>query len=95
MHRIAAENMAVNSPMQGTAADIIKRAMLAVHKRLREEKLEARMILQVHDELVLDVPERELEQVQPLLKECMEGAADLDVPLDVDMAYGKSWLEAH
>ncbi|MHC4515692.1 MAG: DNA polymerase I, partial [Planctomycetota bacterium] len=95
MQRIAAENMAVNSPLQGTAADIIKRAMLEVHRRLGEENLQAKMILQVHDELVLDVPEAELDQVKLLLKECMEGAAELNVPLEVDMGHGKNWLEAH
>jgi DNA polymerase-1 len=95
MQRVAAENMAVNSPLQGTAADIIKRAMLEVHRRLGEENLQAKMILQVHDELVLDVPEAELDQVKLLLKECMEGAAELNVPLEVDMGHGKNWLEAH
>ncbi|MHC4896096.1 MAG: DNA polymerase I [Planctomycetota bacterium] len=95
MQRIAAENMAVNSPLQGTAADIIKRAMLEVHRRLNEDNLQAKMILQVHDELVLDVPEAELDQVKLLLKECMEGAAELNVPLEVDMGHGKNWLEAH
>jgi len=95
MQRVAAENMAVNSPLQGTAADIIKRAMLDLHRRLLEENLEARMILQVHDELLLDVPEKELDRVKPLLKECMEGAAELNVPLEVDMGHGNNWLEAH
>ncbi len=69
--------------------------MLDVHRRLKQQHLEAKMILQVHDELVLDVPEAELDQVKPLLKECMEGAADLSVPLEVDMGHGKNWLEAH
>jgi len=95
MQRIAAENMAVNSPLQGTAADIIKRAMLEVHRRLGEEALDARMILQVHDELLLDVPEHELDRVKTLLKDSMEGAAKLAVPLEVDMGHGQNWLEAH
>ncbi len=95
MQRIAAENMAVNSPIQGTAADIIKRAMLQVQKRIQEEGLQARMLLQVHDELVLDVPEAELEQAKTLLRECMEGAADLKVPLEVSMGAGDNWLQAH
>ena len=95
MQRIAAENMAVNTPIQGSAADIIKRAMLEVHDRLRESGLKARMLLQVHDELVLDVPRDELETVQALLKDCMENAADLRVPLEVTMGHGANWLEAH
>jgi DNA polymerase-1 len=95
MQRIAAENMAVNTPIQGTAADIIKLAMLAVDRRLREEGLVARLLLQVHDELVLDVPEKELDRVTPLLKECMEAAAELDVPLVVTMGHGPTWLDAH
>ena len=95
MQRIAAENMAVNTPIQGSAADIIKRAMLDVHRRLREEKLKSKLLLQVHDELVLDVPEAELQQAKDLLKECMEGAADLKVPLEVSMGHGVNWLIAH
>ena len=95
MQRIAAENMAVNTPIQGAAADIIKRAMLAVHAALRERALRARMLLQVHDELVLDVPEAELEEVQELLRDAMQGAADLAAPLEVSMGHGRSWIDAH
>jgi DNA polymerase-1 len=95
MQRISAENMAVNTPIQGSAADIIKRAMLEVHRRLNDAGLRARMLLQVHDELVLDVPMAELDTVQALLKECMEGAAELAVPLEVTMGHGRSWLDAH
>ena len=95
MQRVAAENMAVNSPIQGTAADIIKRAMLEVHRRIADSDLRARMLLQVHDELVLDVPEEELDEVKALVEEGMAGAADLKVPLEVTMGSGRDWLEAH
>ena len=95
MIRIAAENMAVNTPIQGAAADIVKRAMLRVHDRLAKQKLRARLILQVHDELVLDVPEDELREVEILLKDAMTGAAELSVPLEVTMGHGRSWLAAH
>ncbi|MEC7583308.1 MAG: DNA polymerase, partial [Planctomycetota bacterium] len=93
--RIAAENMAVNSPIQGTAADIVKRAMLAVHSELQKRKLQSKLLLQVHDELVLDVPKNELTEVERLVKDAMTGAADLKVPLDVTMGSGANWLEAH
>jgi DNA polymerase-1 len=95
MQRIAAENMAVNTPIQGTAADIVKRAMLAVHGRLAERKLRARLLLQVHDELVLDVPEDEVTEVERLVRDAMAGAAQLRVPLDVAVGHGRTWLEAH
>ena len=95
MQRVAAENMAVNTPIQGTAADIIKRAMIDAHARLANSGLRARLLLQVHDELVFDVPEEELEQVQTLARAAMAGAADLAVPLDVSMGSGHNWLEAH
>ncbi|MGE3174788.1 MAG: DNA polymerase I [Planctomycetota bacterium] len=93
--RIAAENMAVNTPIQGTAADIVKRAMLAVHAELGRRGLRARLLLQVHDELVLDVPQGELAEVQELVRTCMRGAADLAVPLDVSIGTGSNWLAAH
>ncbi len=95
MQRVAAENMAVNTPIQGTAADIIKRAMLDTEARLRDAGHEARLLLQVHDELVLDVPRGELDAVQALVRTAMEGAADLAVPLEVTMGSGDNWLEAH
>ncbi len=93
--RIAAENMAVNTPIQGTAADIVKRAMLAVHEQLHQRKLQSRMLLQVHDELVLDVPKDELTEVQGLVRDAMVRAAELAVPLEVSMGHGANWLEAH
>ncbi|MBL8753115.1 MAG: DNA polymerase I [Planctomycetes bacterium] len=95
MQRIAAENMAVNTPIQGAAADIIKRAMLAVHAALTARGLHARLLLQVHDELVLDVPEDELLEVQQLVREAMMRAATLQVPLEVAMGHGATWLAAH
>ena len=95
MQRIAAENMAVNTPIQGTAADIVKRAMLAVHARLAQQKLRARLLLQVHDELVLDVPDDEVRQVERLLRDAMAGAAALRVPLEVAVGHGATWLAAH
>ncbi len=95
MLRVAAENMAVNTPIQGTAADIIKRAMLTVHAALDEGGLRARLLLQVHDELVLDVPEDELEAVQEIVRTSMENAADLRVPLVATMGHGDTWLDAH
>jgi DNA polymerase-1 len=93
--RANAERMAQNTPIQGTAADLIKKAMIDLHRALREKKLEARMVLQVHDELVLEVPEGELDLLQELVREKMEGAARLRVPLTVDVATGLNWAEAH
>lgn len=93
--RAAAEREAVNTVIQGTAADIMKLAMLAVHRRLRGEGLGARMLLQVHDELLLEVPDEEIEQVKELVVAEMEGAASLTVPLVVNAAMGRSWREAH
>ncbi len=90
-----AERNAINYPIQGTAADIIKIAMVAISRRLQQEKLQARMVLQVHDELVFDVPEGELETLQALVREEMEGAASLSVPLLVDIGSGHNWREAH
>lgn len=89
------ERVALNMPIQGTAADIIKLAMVNVHRRLLEEKLRARLILQVHDELIVECPEEEAGQVSRILKEEMENAAKLTVPLTVDVHTGHSWAEAH
>ncbi len=92
-----AERNAINMPIQGTAADMIKLAMIAVHKELQKSSLRAKMILQVHDELVFDVPVGEEEQVQALVKSCMEGAMPLPhgVPASVETGVGGNWLEAH
>lgn len=90
-----AERNAVNAPIQGTAADIIKLAMVAIDRRLREEKLQTRMILQVHDELNFSVPPTELEQVRHLVVEEMERAFQMRVPLIAECGEGTNWLEAH
>jgi len=89
------ERIAVNTPIQGTAADLIKLAMLEVDRRLSVENLQSMMLLQVHDELMLEVPEAELEQVTSLLREAMEGVMVLSVPLVVDVHVGSDWAEAH
>ena len=89
------ERVALNMPIQGTAADIIKIAMVNVHRRLLSEKLQARLILQVHDELIVECPEAETEPVSRILKEEMENAAKLSVPLTVEVQSGHSWAEAH
>ena len=88
------QRAAMNTPIQGTAADIIKRAMLRVESRLRAEGMETRLVLQVHDELILEAPERERERACALLKEEMEGAAQLAVPLRADVSWGENWYDA-
>jgi DNA polymerase-1 len=93
--RQAAERMAVNTVVQGTAADLIKCAMLAVSASLRETGSGARVVLQVHDELVLEVPKREMEAVRERVTEVMEGVLPLEVPLRVDIGVGRNWREAH
>lgn len=90
-----AERAAINSPIQGSAADLIKLAMIDIHRALEAEQLQARMILQVHDELVFELPESELPAVTALVKEKMESAMKLAVPLKVDTGSGTNWLEAH
>ncbi|HEX6538526.1 MAG TPA: DNA polymerase I [Candidatus Dormibacteraeota bacterium] len=89
--RGAAERMAVNMPMQGAAADIMKRAMIRVDAAIREAQLRSRMLLQVHDELLLEAPVEEVERLVPLLRTAMAGAAELAVPLDVDVKVGENW----
>ncbi|MGH8354646.1 MAG: DNA polymerase I, partial [Pseudomonas sp.] len=93
--RKAAERTAINAPMQGTAADIMKRAMVAVDNWLSRSGLEAKVILQVHDELVLEVREDRVEQVREAIRPLMSGAAELDVPLLVEVGVGANWDEAH
>jgi DNA polymerase-1 len=90
-----AERNAINAPIQGSAADIIKIAMINITKSLKEEKFESKMILQVHDELVFDVRENELDKLREIVKFDMENAYKLSVPLTVDIGSGKNWLEAH
>ena len=89
------ERVALNMPVQGAAADIIKLAMVNVHRKLKEEKLSARLILQVHDELIVECPEAEAEQVRELLEREMENAVRLSVPLTAEAHIGHSWAEAH
>jgi DNA polymerase-1 len=93
--RGGAERNAVNAPIQGSAADIIKIAMINIHEKLILENWKSKMLLQVHDELVFDVHNSELEKIKPMIKHEMEHAFTLDVPLDVDLGAGKDWLEAH
>jgi len=93
--RGAAERNAVNAPIQGSAADIIKIAMINIHKRLNEGNYKSKMLLQVHDELVFDIYKPELEGLKNLIKTEMENAYELSVPLDVDLDIGDNWLEAH
>ena len=94
MQRSFGERVAMNSPIQGTAADIIKIAMIRVHDRLARERLRSRLILQVHDELLIEAYEDETEQVERILQEEMQQAAALDVPLEIDMHRGRNWYEA-
>ncbi|ENH97066.1 DNA polymerase I [Gracilibacillus halophilus YIM-C55.5] len=92
--RSFAERTAMNTPIQGSAADIIKLAMIELDQRLKNEKLQARMLMQVHDELILEVPEKELDTLQQMVVEVMTNAVDLRVPLTVDVSYGETWYDA-
>ena len=92
--RMLAERMAMNTPIQGTAADVIKLAMIAAFRKLREAGVKSRILLQVHDELVLEVKESELETVQAILHEAMEHVVSLSVPLSIDVHWGRNWAEA-
>jgi DNA polymerase-1 len=93
--RQGAERAAINAPMQGTAADIIKRAMITVDQWLQREMPQAHLVMQVHDELVFEVPEDQLEQLREGVVELMSAAADLQVPLVVDTGFGANWDTAH
>ncbi len=93
--RGGAERNAVNAPIQGSAADIIKIAMINIHKKLTTEHWKSKMLLQVHDELVFDVHNSEIEKIQPMIKHEMENAFKMAVPLEVEIGLGKNWLEAH
>ena len=93
--RGAAERNAVNAPIQGSAADIIKIAMINIHRKLTSENWKSKMLLQVHDELVFDVHKSELEAIRPMIRYEMENAFKMDVPLEVDMGEGENWLAAH
>ena len=93
--RVQSENVAVNTPVQGTAADLIKLAMIRLHQRIEAEGLPIRMLLQIHDELLFEIPETVLDDAKALVRQEMEQAMDLDIPLVVDMGTGKNWSEAH
>ena len=93
--RQGAERAAINAPMQGTAADLIKLAMIAVQGWLAREKKKTLLVMQVHDELVLEVPDGELPEVKEKLRELMQGVAQLEVPLIVDVGVGANWDQAH
>jgi DNA polymerase-1 len=95
MRRQAAERAAINAPMQGTAADLIKLAMIAVHRWLIDHNKHSRLIMQVHDELVLEVPEAELTVIKAELPRLMAGVAQLDVPLEAEVGAGPNWEQAH
>jgi DNA polymerase-1 len=95
VRRQAAERAAINAPMQGTAADLIKLAMIAVQDFLEKEKLETLLIMQVHDELVLEVPDAELETVKANIRDLMQSVAQLEVPLLVEVGIGDNWDRAH
>ncbi len=95
MARNAAERTAINTPIQGTAADLIKVAMIQIHRRLKDLNLSTKMIMQVHDELVFECPEGELERANGIIREGMEGVMHCSVPLKVSIAHGRNWNEAH
>ena len=94
MQRSFGERVAMNAPIQGTAADIMKIAMIGVNRRLKEQNLKSRLVLQVHDELLIEAYRPELPEVEKILREEMEQAASLDVPLEKDMHTGENWYEA-
>ena len=93
--QVNAENIAVNSPIQGSAADLIKLAMIRVERELRNAGMKAKLLLQVHDELVFESPPEEAKQATDIIRHAMEHAMELDVPLKVEVGTGNNWLEAH
>jgi DNA polymerase-1 len=95
IRRQAAERMAINMPIQGTAAEMIKLAMISIHKKMKKESLKAMMILQVHDELIFEVPKEEIDHLKSMVIREMESALPLSVPIIVDWGVGDSWYEAH
>jgi DNA polymerase-1 len=94
-HRAFSERAAINARLQGTAADIIKRAMVAMDRELSRSKLKAKMLLSVHDELLFEVPEKEIDALSALAKQVMESVAHLNVPITVETGVGKNWDQAH
>ena len=95
IRRQAAERVAINAPVQGTAADIMKKAMLSVNDSLKKQKIDDKLILQVHDELVVESHEKDTEKVTKILPDSMSKAAQLSVPLEVEIGIGKNWDQAH
>ena len=95
MQKAYAERTAINAPLQGSAADIIKVAMIRLQTKLKEECPQARLIMQVHDELIVECAEQDVTQVAEMMRETMESAVTLDVPLVADVAFGTSWFDAH
>lgn len=93
--RQSAERDAINTPIQGSAADLIKTAMVNIDRALRRENLRAKMVLQIHDELVFDTPRDEVERLKEIVRREMTGAIDFGVPLEVGIGTGANWLEAH
>ena len=94
MIRSSAERMALNTPIQGTSADILKKAMIEIFKKFNEKGLKSKMLIQVHDELVFDCLNDELEVVKEIVKDTMENIYKLNVPLSVEIHYGRDWYEA-
>jgi DNA polymerase-1 len=94
MIRSGGESIALNTPIQGTSADIIKKAMVEIANELKKRNLSAKMIVQVHDELVFDCPKDEFDELKELIREVMENTYTLNVPLKVDIEYGDDWYQA-
>ena len=95
MRREAAKRMAINMPIQGTAAEMIKNAMITIHNIIKDDKMDTKMILQVHDELLFEVPDDEVNAVEKMVISKMENALPLSIPIVVDCGIGNSWYEAH
>ena len=94
MVRSSGERMALNTPIQGSSADIMKLAMIDVYKKIKENKLESKMILQIHDEIIIDAKEKELDKLKDIVKQSMENIVKLSVPLKVEINIGKNWYDA-
>tara|TARA_B000000437_G_scaffold28666_1_gene19362 strand:- start:7023 stop:7397 length:375 start_codon:yes stop_codon:yes gene_type:complete len=95
LHKEAAKRMAINMPIQGTSAEMIKLAMKSIHDSMLESKMQSKMLLQIHDELVFETPKDELDELKEMVTNKMINAMPLSVPIEVDSGFGKSWFEAH
>ena len=95
IRRDAAERMAINMPIQGTAAEMIKLAMIKIHRQMNKENLKSKLIMQIHDELLLEVHQDEIDYISKMVIEHMRNAMKLDVPIEIDFGIGSSWYEAH